>query len=93
MSRKDELIAEVEECRSKLRDNTRMIDPATRQILLDTIRTDKAELAAIDSDERAPKRIIVTVDAPTGNSIIAKSNSNNKRIIGSADNMIRVGMR
>lgn len=93
MSRKNELIAELEECRSKLRDNTRVIDPATRQILLDTIRTDKAELADIDSKERAPKRIIVTVDAPTGNSIITRTNSNNKRIIGSADNIIRVGIR
>ena len=94
MSRKDELMSEIKECREKLRDNTRALDPATRQILLDTIRSNKAELAKIDSDERAASRVIVTVqDAPTGRSIVAKTNSNQKRIIGSADNIIRVGIR
>ena len=94
MSRKDELNKEIENARAKIRDNSRSIDAATRQILLDTIRSCKAELAKIDSDERASSRKIVTVvGAPTGKSVIAKTNSNAKRIIGSADNMIKMGIR
>lgn len=94
MSRKEVLLNEIEEARNKLRDNTRSIDAATRQILLDTIRTDKAELDAIDSNERASSRKIVTVmDAPTGKSVVVKANTNGKRIIGSAGNVIKMGLR
>lgn len=91
--RKEKLTSEIEEARARLRDNSRAIDAATRQILLDTIRTNKKELEAIDSAERAPSRKILAVNAPTGKSIIAKTNSNAKRIIGSADNLIRFGLR
>lgn len=91
--RKEKLNLEIEEARARLRDNTRAIDAATRQKLLDSIRTNKAELAEIDSIERAPSRKILTVNAPTGKSIIAKTNSNAKRVIGSSGNMIRMGLR
>lgn len=93
MSRKEELENEISECREQLRDNSRAIDPASRQILLDTIRTNKKELADIDSKERESKRIITVVDAPTGRSIIARTNSNSKRIIGTAGDVVRVGIR
>lgn len=93
MTREEQLRKEIEECRAQIRDNTRAIDPATRQILLDTIRTNKAELDKIDSDNRASSRIIVSVDAPTGRSVVAKTNSNHKRIIESVDNIVRVGVR
>lgn len=92
MSRKDELINEINECRAKLRDNTRAIDPAGRQILLDTIRTNKLELSKIDREEREPKQKILTVDAPTGRSVIVRTNSNQRKIFSSPNN-IRVGMR
>ena len=93
MSRKDELIKEINECRAKLRDNTRAIDPASRQILLDTIKTNKLELAKIDSEEREPKMKILTVNAPTGRSVIYRTNTNSRRIFGSSDNNIRMGTR
>ncbi len=92
-NRKDILNSEIEEARARLRDNTRSIDPATRQILLDTIRTNKNELAEIDSKERASSRKIVAVDAPTGKSVVIRTNSNAKRIIGSSGNMLRLGLR
>ena len=93
MSRKDELIKEINECRAKLRDNTRAIDPASRQIPLDTIKTNKLELAKIDSEEREPKMKILTVNAPTGRSVIYRTNTNSRRIFGSSDNNIRMGTR
>lgn len=93
MSRKDELVKEIETCRAKLRDNTRAIDPASRQILLDTIKTNKVELAKIDSEEREPKMKILTVNAPTGRSVIYKTNSNQRRIFNNTNDMVRVGTR
>ena len=92
---KTELMREIEDCRSKLRDNTRAVDAATRQILLDTIRANKAELAKIDSVERAPRRKIITIaDAPTGNSVIIRTNTSNQRkIIGNAGDVVRVSVR
>ena len=94
MSRKDELNKKIKSARAKIRDNSRSIDAATRQILLDEIRAAKTELAQIDSEERASSRKIVTVvDAPTGKSVVAKTNSNTRRIIGNSGNMIRMGVR
>ena len=93
MSRKDELINEINNCRAKLRDNTRAIDPATRQILLDTIKTNKIELAKIDSVEREPKKKILTVNAPTGRSVIYRTNNNNRRIFNSTNDMVKIGTR
>ena len=92
MSRKEVLLNEIEEARSKLRDNTRAIDASTRQILLDTIRSNKNELKEIDSAERATSRKIVTImDAPTGKSVVFRTNSNSKRVVGT--NGIRMGLR
>ena len=93
MSRKDEILKEINECRAKLRDNTRAIDPATRQILLDTIKEDKLELSRIDSQEREPKQKILTVNAPTGRSVIYRTNSNSRRIFNSSNDMVKVGTR
>lgn len=98
MSRKEELKKEIDSLRNKLLDNSRAIDAETRQVYLDTIRADKAELAQIDHDERASSRTVSTVtDVPTGRSIILKTNNSNKRrIIGdgkSMNNYIRMGVR
>ena len=92
MSRKDELINEINECRAKLRDNTRAIDPASRQILLDTIKTDKIELSKIDSEEREPKMKIVAVNAPTGRSVVYRTNTNQRKVFN-GNGTIRMGSR
>ena len=96
--RKDELKKEISSLREKLLDNTKAIDAETRQIILDTIREDKRQLEAIDSEERAASRIIVSVtDVPTGKTVVHNTNSNSKRtIIGDGKSMnsyVRMNIR
>ena len=98
MTRKEELKKEIDSLRGRLLDNSRAIDAATRQTILDTIRVYKKELADIDSKERASSRTVSTVnDAPTGRTIVALTNtSNRRRIIGDGKNMtniVKLGMR
>lgn len=98
MSRKEELKKEIDSLRNKLLDNSKAIDAETRQLILDSIRADKKELAEIDSEERRPNRTVSTVtDVPTGRTVVKNTNNSNRRtIIGDGNSMnsfIRMGVR
>ena len=95
---KDQLKKEIANLRSKLLDNDRAIDAETRQVILDTIRSYKKDLAEIDKQERSSSMVISPVtDVPTGKSVVKMTNnSNSRRNIVSSNDMnalVRMNVR